>query len=83
MDGLRNARSIGCWEGDHVSNGCWNSGGKADDAFAMRPEARRVGLSLRAATIQHRIAKWEVGSGERVKPRGAGTSGTSRGKKSG
>jgi hypothetical protein len=28
MDGLRNARIIGCWEGDHVSNGCWNSGGK-------------------------------------------------------
>jgi hypothetical protein len=28
MGGLRNARSIGCWEGDHVSNGSWNSGGK-------------------------------------------------------
>lgn len=83
MDGLRNGRSIGCGEGDHVSNGRWNSGGKADDAFAMRLEARRVGLSLRAATIQHRIARWEVGSGEGVKPRGAGISGRSGGEKSG
>ncbi|MGB7436638.1 MAG: hypothetical protein WBR26_24080 [Candidatus Acidiferrum sp.] len=58
MDGLRHAGSVGCEEGDHVSNGCWNSGGKADDAFAMRPEARRVELSLRAATIRHRVAKW-------------------------
>ncbi|MGB2678541.1 MAG: hypothetical protein WAN12_15770 [Candidatus Acidiferrum sp.] len=71
----REASVVG--EGDHVSNGCWNSGGKADDAFAMRPEARRVGLWSRTATIQHRIAKWEVGSGERVKPAGAGISGRS------
>jgi hypothetical protein len=28
MGGLRNARNIGCGEGDHVGNGCWNSGGK-------------------------------------------------------
>ena len=56
MDGLRNAGSIGC--GDQVSNGCWNSGGKADDAFAMQPEATGVGLSLRVAAILYRIAKW-------------------------
>jgi hypothetical protein len=44
MDGLGNAGSVGCGKGDHVSNGCWNSGGKADDAFAMRSEGMRVGL---------------------------------------
>jgi hypothetical protein len=47
MGGLRNARSIGCREGNHVNNGWWNSGRKADDAFAIPLEARRVGLSLR------------------------------------
>lgn len=28
MGGLRNAGSIGCGEGDHVSSRRWNSGGK-------------------------------------------------------
>jgi hypothetical protein len=41
MGGLRNARSIGCWEQDHESNGSSNGGGKTGEACAMRPEARR------------------------------------------
>jgi hypothetical protein len=47
MEGLRNTRGIGCGEGDHVSNGCWNSGGKADEAFTTQPEDMRVGLIAR------------------------------------
>jgi len=44
----------------------------------MRPEARRVGPSWRAATIQHRIAKWQTGSQEAVKLLGAGISAKER-----
>jgi hypothetical protein len=72
MDGLRNARSVGCWERDHKSNGSSNGGGKTGEACAMRPEAMRLGLSLRVAAIQHRIAKWQTGSQEAVKLLGAG-----------
>jgi hypothetical protein len=81
MDGLRNARSLSCWEQDHGSNGSSNGGGKAGDACAMRPETRRVGLSLRVAAIQHHIAKWQTGSQEAVKLLGAGISGRSGGGK--
>jgi len=80
MGGLRNAGSIGCWEGDHVSNGCWNSGGKRLTPSPCGPKACEW-ASLRVAAIEQRIAKWEVGSGERVKPRGAGISGRSGGGK--
>jgi hypothetical protein len=77
MDGLRNARSIGCGEQDHGSNGSSDGGGKTGEACAMRPEAMRVGLSLRVAAIQHRIAKWQTGSQEELKLLGAGISGRS------